>query len=970
MAWRCVVLLVGIFVLASVTFAYEGDSTLETKLPGRYQILDLYDNVENDSEGSTANPQSKCPPELQIGNLRHEDDGYKLDFKKDLQFSEGSCEINPGIDGDMLLRNIETGVPAEGNKPPDDIPSWKGSLHDSSANGVMSCERMGLVASVEVEVVKSGDVLEQVFQMIGLLDLFHGKSDSILQTFGDEAAISVMFNNNMCVFLTRDLAQFFNQIAEGKETRSSPFISEGIEDPENWVEHKESEPELATWLPGQYWSFDFTEKFDIKEASMSGPNCPQYLTVERVSTENGGFQIDLQNDVNLGEEKCTFNSEARHRTVTLKWTSTAEEYDDYSEIPKEEVPEGFQETPQDSNQSYGKSPPIQLVGYLPTVPVKDFMSCVKMGPLSSITLSITDQNPYSQYLKELESGKDSDSTSEVADMNFIISVGFGNTGCMYLKQEDIERLKKVAGEDSYDPDDEYGHYPGEKVENLSFSQVCPCHSSFPKEYDSKGKTEFLIEEFRKSMHEYGGSSSQHEGSNNMMFELSDFCAKNASFSVPDLLSALNGTTSSATSNLLRGAVDQIYDELFDDPPPPVRIIMLRNIWNEVRYQTKFRRIIMQKKDSDCETSPVLKDSVLLIEFQHTLYQMDERAIMKDLNKTKIYEMLYAERRSQGLTMHMLQASNDESLLKCTYTSSKLAKTILSPQCTAHGNFDRVLGKSGVGHIENTNQTPEDEMVSASPIATPDSSTFGSMFPSPTPSLTESNFPVVSSSVTPSRTPSPSVSDSNASSISPSPSPTQGSSGVACFPGSAKVELEDGSLLAMDKLKVGQRVRDATGKFSSVLLFAHSNRDVLAKFVHVQSAKGDIALSLRHYIYVNNNLVVAEHVRVGDQIRVLDLNCTEQVSWTRVLKVSSVLRRGLFNPQTTSGSIAVYWKGNAVMASTYTAAVAPKLAHRLLGPLSWLESKLGLTIPMLSSFLIDGSSAWAWLLPSGSALYEL
>lgn len=972
MVLSCVVLLVVTLTLHSVAFSDEGKSSFRSKLPGTYQYLDIYDDVENDSTTSKSTGESKCPPQLQIGNLRVEDDVYKLDLKEDLQFSNESCNFYPGFDGDMSLVNISTygtSVPAEGNAPPDNYSFWEGSLHDSTGNGVhvMSCEKMGPVANVDVHVVKTADILESVFVLINLVDLFHEKSDALLQTFGEEAVISVMFDSKMCAFLSQNLAQFFTQLAEGREIGQFPFSDEGAEYSENSTQSKDSQPELATWLPGKYWSFNFTEKFDIKQISMFGPNCPPYLTVKRVAAEKGGFQIDLQNDLILGEEKCAFDSQARHRTITLKSSSNAEAYDDNTQIPEAEFSESFKSR-QDSNQSYGK--PMYLVGYLPTVPVKDFMTCTKLGPLSSISLSITDQNPYAQYL-ELESAKGPDSSSGVADVNLMISVGFGNKACMYLKQEDVELLKKLTGDYSYvHSDDEYGHYPREKVENLSFSQICPCQSSFPKDYESKGKTEFLIEEFRKSYQGYQESYSQPQGNNIMTFEDSDFCAKNASFGVADLINAWNGTTSTAKI-LLRGAVDQIYDDLFYNSPPPFGI-MLQHIWNEGHYQTKIRRIIMQRKGLDCETSPLVNDSVLLIEFRHTLNQMSERAIMKDLNKTKIYELLYTERRSQGFTMHMFQANHDGSLLKCTYTSSKLAKTLLSPQCKAQGNFGRVLGTSDVGHHDgSTNQTSKNEMVSTSPTITPDSSMFASISPSPKlPLVISDPPPIVPSSVTPSPSPSPSISASKSSLISPSPSLTSTSSGVACFPGTAKVALEDGPLLAMGELKVGQRVRDATGKFSTVLLFAHSNRDVASEFVHVQSAKGDIALSPTHYIYANNKLVIAEHVRVGDQISILDLNHTAQVSWTSVLKVSRVLERGLFNPQTTSGSIAVYWQGNAVMASTYTAALHPKLAHSLLGSLRWLDSKLGLTIPMLSSFLIDGSPAWAWLLPSGSALYEL
>lgn len=186
---------------------------------------------------------------------------------------------------------------------------------------------------------------------------------------------------------------------------------------------------------------------------------------------------------------------------------------------------------------------------------------------------------------------------------------------------------------------------------------------------------------------------------------------------------------------------------------------------------------------------------------------------------------------------------------------------------------------------------------------------------------------------------------------------------SCFPSGAKVQLENGSFARMDDLQVGDSVRVGQNEFSKVLLFTHANPDVRSRFVRITTAEGaSVVLSPGHYLPMNGGLTAAQKVRVGDKLSVLKDGREVQ---SMVTSTSAVSLTGLFNPQTATGKIAVQWDRDAVMASTYTTAVHPVVAHMLLTPLRVLESVVGLTIPGLSRMFTDGSAFWTALLPPGS-----
>lgn len=174
--------------------------------------------------------------------------------------------------------------------------------------------------------------------------------------------------------------------------------------------------------------------------------------------------------------------------------------------------------------------------------------------------------------------------------------------------------------------------------------------------------------------------------------------------------------------------------------------------------------------------------------------------------------------------------------------------------------------------------------------------------------------------------------------------------AACFPGGALVELKDGKTIAMESLRIGDQVKVAADHFSQVLFFTHRLSDGDFEFVSLRVASSsskstELQLSAGHYLSVNDQLKAAQSVEVGDVVSMGD------GSSANVVHVSSVVSRGLFNPQTADGNIVV----NGVVATTYTTAVKPAVAHSLLWPVRQLVRATGVTAD-LSCGMLEGRFA--------------
>ena len=191
---------------------------------------------------------------------------------------------------------------------------------------------------------------------------------------------------------------------------------------------------------------------------------------------------------------------------------------------------------------------------------------------------------------------------------------------------------------------------------------------------------------------------------------------------------------------------------------------------------------------------------------------------------------------------------------------------------------------------------------------------------------------------------------------------------ACFPADAPVTLRNGRKVRMDELQIGDEVlvrisQGRTPVYSEVYIFSHRDRNVLTNFVALSTTNSQVLeVSPSHYVFVDGRLTAARNVRVGDIL--------EQRSGlvTRVTDVRTVLKRGLYNPQTMDGDIVVA----DVRVSTYTASVEPIVAVAMMTPLRGLYmygSKSRLALKWLSIILAHGGGPWTSFLRSGRASYS-
>lgn len=170
-------------------------------------------------------------------------------------------------------------------------------------------------------------------------------------------------------------------------------------------------------------------------------------------------------------------------------------------------------------------------------------------------------------------------------------------------------------------------------------------------------------------------------------------------------------------------------------------------------------------------------------------------------------------------------------------------------------------------------------------------------------------------------------------------PTPSSS---CFPADATVTAKTAlettpERKRMDQLRIGDRVLsvrpDGTAFYDSIYMFGHKDSNSLGRFVRLETSKGTVLrLTADHYVFVlrkgNMLEVPAADAVVGDMLRVL-VPKSQHSSLEPIVAMSSIVDRGLFNPYTLGGAIAV----DGVVASTHSSSA-----------LDWVFRWLGMSIP--------------------------
>lgn len=180
---------------------------------------------------------------------------------------------------------------------------------------------------------------------------------------------------------------------------------------------------------------------------------------------------------------------------------------------------------------------------------------------------------------------------------------------------------------------------------------------------------------------------------------------------------------------------------------------------------------------------------------------------------------------------------------------------------------------------------------------------------------------------------------------------------ACFPAGATAETRGGRRVPMAELAIGDEVRVGAREFAHVFFFSHRDAFAASVLLRVRLAGGRaLRVSAGHYVRMAEGGVrAARRLRAGDEMLVVPTDgradacaaggegaCARGgLVSARVERVDEVAEQGLYAPHTTRGEILV----DGVLASEYTEAVAPMLAHLLLAPLRALWRCCGVVVSL-------------------------
>lgn len=150
----------------------------------------------------------------------------------------------------------------------------------------------------------------------------------------------------------------------------------------------------------------------------------------------------------------------------------------------------------------------------------------------------------------------------------------------------------------------------------------------------------------------------------------------------------------------------------------------------------------------------------------------------------------------------------------------------------------------------------------------------------------------------------------------------------CFPASATLQRENGMKIRMDDLQLAEPVAIGNGKHSDVYFFGHKLEDQATEFVSITTgaSHNPLRLSPDHYLYINGRLATAKTAQVGDHLRAPDGTDSLVIN-----EVTREMHRGLYAPTSLHGDLLV----DGVLVSSYTSALHPGVAHKLLHPLRLL-----------------------------------
>jgi hypothetical protein len=197
----------------------------------------------------------------------------------------------------------------------------------------------------------------------------------------------------------------------------------------------------------------------------------------------------------------------------------------------------------------------------------------------------------------------------------------------------------------------------------------------------------------------------------------------------------------------------------------------------------------------------------------------------------------------------------------------------------------------------------------------------------------------------------------------------------CFPGAARVSLEDGTTRALRHLAVGDRVQivkaDGTTSFDDVVFFDHELDGETHSFVRISLVNGDaLELTPGHFVPVGESLAAAvmrraRDVAVGAPLLVVSKGAAAAEP-VLVDAVEAVTRVGMFAPVTKSGVVVI----DGVLASSYSDWILDPIFDYFGVPEKLPAAMHAVHAPLRAGYAILGPRALRALSPIISGLAQL
>ncbi|KAK3597702.1 hypothetical protein CHS0354_040077 [Potamilus streckersoni] len=187
------------------------------------------------------------------------------------------------------------------------------------------------------------------------------------------------------------------------------------------------------------------------------------------------------------------------------------------------------------------------------------------------------------------------------------------------------------------------------------------------------------------------------------------------------------------------------------------------------------------------------------------------------------------------------------------------------------------------------------------------------------------------------------------------------SGRQCFPPDALIRLQDGTLIQLADLRVGDKILSFVShgivEYSEVYFFAHLNPNKSSQYITISTSDHKLKLTPDHHLYTVDiggsiNTFPARKIKVGDRILVLDED-TPSLKEEVVTNLSASIEVGIYAPITMSGTIIV----DNVLASCYVDIVPPKFSHPMLWPLRQLYRMAPSLSARINTLGKGGYPAW-------------